>query len=155
MRMNERDLAEFLSRGQRAQEAVAAILTPRRGRRRAHPEDDVQRAVVKYWQVRYPETWALTWHTPNGLASRTRALAAIFKGLGVKPGIPDLVCIARRGPYTGLALELKAKGGRASATQDDWIEAFRSEHWYACVAYDVDEALAAIDRYHLFGEVHV
>jgi hypothetical protein len=146
------DMAKFAERGERAQAAADAIITPRRGRaRRGHPEDDLQRAVIEWWELRYPDTWRKTWHTPNGLAARTRALAAIFKGLGVKPGVFDLVCIARRGPYTGFALELKAGArGRVSASQDDWLARYTSEGWYACVAFDIDAALAAIDRYHAF-----
>ena len=93
--------------------------------KRRRPEDDLQRAVCALWIRCWPETWAKTFHPPNGLAAKSRKLAAIFSGLGVKPGVFDLICIARRGPYSGLALELKAERGRVSEHQMIWGQRIR------------------------------
>lgn len=153
MRIAVDELANFVARGQLAESDVAAIAaasTGKRqpGRRRNRPEDAIQRAVCQFWELAYPETWDKTFHPPNGLAAKSRALAAIFKGLGVKPGVFDLVCISRRGPYSGFALELKAESGRASATQAEWAEHFYSEGWYVVVAFSLERALEAIRAYH-------
>lgn len=120
----------------------------RRKRRNAHPEDDLHRAVVKYWALAYPLSWSMTFHSPQGMAARNRTLAAIFKGLGVKPGVFDLICIHRRGSFNGFALELKAARGVVSPAQREWLTAFERERWLAKVAYSVEAACAIIDAYH-------
>ena len=119
-----------------------------RSRKRAHPEDDTQREVCRYWALAYPHSWALTFHSPQGMAARNRKLAAIFAGLGVKPGVFDLLCIQRRGSFNGLALELKATRGRVSDAQQTWAHRFKGEGWSAHYAYSIDEARAVIDAYH-------
>jgi hypothetical protein len=146
-RFTDADLREFMARGAvAATVAGAAAARATAGpRRRGREEDGIQRAVVQYWELAYPETWAKTWHTPNGLAAKNKSLAGISKGLGMKPGVFDLVCIARRGPYTGFALELKAVDGRESDAQGSWGQQFICEGW------SVEKAIAAIREYHAFA----
>jgi hypothetical protein len=147
MRMTEQDLAAFMTRGHAAEGAVDKLLAPFRPKRK-HPEDDLQRALTKYWALAHPYTWEYTFHPPNGMAARNPKLAAIFKGLGVKPGVFDLLCIARRGPYNGLALELKATRGRESAEQTEWRHRFEAQGWYATVAFSLESAIAVVEHYH-------
>lgn len=152
-RFSEADLAEFVARGARAAAtagaAAAAAGAPAPARRRPrHIEDGLQRAVCQFWELGYPETWRKTWHTPNGLAAKNPKLAGIFKGLGVKPGVFDLVCIARRGPYSGFALELKQPRGRASEHQCEWTKLFYGERWCVAIAFSLDSALDHIRKYH-------
>lgn len=146
MRMTDAQLREFVARGQIAQAVVAAVATKGK-RRRAHPEDDIQRAVCQFWELCYPQTWHMTFHPPNGLAAKTRALAAIFKGLGVKPGVPDLMCTARRGAYNGFALELKSATGTISNAQAEWQARLITEGWMVVTANSLDKALVAIRDY--------
>jgi hypothetical protein len=113
-----------------------------------HPEDELQRDVCEFWSASWPLTWAKTFHTPNGLAAKNQKLAAIFAGLGVKPGVFDLVCIARRGPFTGFVLELKSRSGSVSDTQNDWFERFASEGWCCAFAFAFAPAIAALRQYH-------
>ena len=63
---------------------------------RLHPESDLQRDVIRFWALQYPATWALTFHCPSGVAIDPKR-AAIFRGLGWKRGVPDLLCFARQG----------------------------------------------------------
>lgn len=108
----------------------------------------MQRTVCQYWALAYPQSWAKTFHSPQGIAAKNRKLAAIFKGIGVKPGVFDLLCIHRRGTFHGLALELKATRGRPSDEQRAWLEHFTSEGWSARFAYSFEMARACIDEYH-------
>lgn len=147
MRLTEQQLREFMARGQATQAALDA-LHPRTAPRRGHPEDDLQRAVCAHWATTYPATWAKTFHVPNGLAAKNRKLAAIFAGLGMKPGVFDLICIARRGQYTGLAIELKSASGRVSDAQGDWHAALLAENWCALIAYTYDTVREALRLYH-------
>jgi hypothetical protein len=139
MRLTESQLREL--------QAGGPIATMSRGKL-AHPEDDLQRAVCQFWEAQYPATWQKTFHPPNGLASKSRTLAAIFSGLGMKPGVFDLICIARRGGFAGFALELKSPHGRVSQSQGVWAQLFHEEGWYFDVVHDIDAAMAAIRFYH-------
>lgn len=142
----EADFLDFVNRGQRAQEAADALTKPKP--RRAHPEDDLQRAVCDFWAHAYPDTWSKTFHCPNGIAARNRKLAGIFKGLGMKAGVFDLLCIAKRGPFNGLALELKAPSGVISPDQLNWYDHFVREGWHAVIAFDFETAQEALKVYH-------
>ena len=115
---------------------------------RQHPESDLQRAVAKWWALQYPASWALTVHVPSGVAIDAKR-AAVFKGLGWKRGIPDLLCFARRGAYAGLALELKADAkAKASLDQLLWLEGLESQGWRVGVFHDLAACCDYIDQYH-------
>ena len=74
-------------------------------------EQDLQLAVVRYLEVAKPE--AVWFHVPNG-GGRSPREGAIFKGLGVRAGAPDLVFLGR---VRSVCIELKAPGGQLSAVQ--------------------------------------
>ena len=126
--------------------AALALRNPRQ-----HPESDLQRAVVKFWQLQYPATWALTVHVPSGVAIDAKR-AAIMKGLGWKRGIPDLLCFARRGDYVGLALELKADAKeKPSDDQLLWLRGLELQGWRCGVFYELTACGDFLDRYHAEG----
>lgn len=75
-------------------------------------EEQVQVAVARYLDVALPDD-AVWFHPPNG-GHRHAAVAAKLKGMGVKPGVPD-ICITWRG--RAIYVELKARNGRLSAYQ--------------------------------------
>jgi hypothetical protein len=80
--------------------------------RRASPEAQIQRTVFQHLRARAaPGVFAF--HPANG-GFRRPVEAAILKGLGVVPGVPD-VFIVHNGRC--FALELKAEGGRATDKQ--------------------------------------
>jgi len=72
----------------------------------------MQRAVFEHLAVRgAPGVFAF--HPANG-GYRRPIEAARLKGLGVRPGVPDVVAIHRGQVY---AIELKTKHGRTADTQ--------------------------------------
>ena len=78
-------------------------------RRRASPEDAIQRAAFQRLRLRgVPGVFAF--HPADG-AYRKPIEAAILKACGVVAGVPDVICICQSKIY---ALELKAEGGRAT-----------------------------------------
>ena len=79
---------------------------------RRHDEDDLQRDVCRFLDVALP-TGATYFAVPNGGKRHVRE-AARMKGLGLRPGVPDLLVI-----HNGRALfvELKTKRGVMSAAQ--------------------------------------
>jgi hypothetical protein len=145
LRLSDAQIREFVARGAIAQADVTAIASNKK--KREHPEDDIQRACCQFWELCYPTTWHMTFHPPNGLAAKNKKLAGIFKGLGVKPGVFDLICVARRGPFSGFALELKAPGRVTTTGQDEWRARFIAEGWFTAVADSVDKALQIIRDY--------
>lgn len=78
------------------------------------PEQQLQRAVAQYLDAVLPAD-VVWFHPPNG-GFRTKAEAGIFKALGVKPGVPDIVIIWRGRAYF---IELKATDGRLSQSQGE------------------------------------
>jgi|SRR5579872_2393307 hypothetical protein len=88
--------------------------------RRATSEQNVQRTVCEHLRQRGARG-AVWWHTPNG-GKRNRTEAAIFSGLGVRPGVSDLILLHNGQAY---ALELKSDDGRPTAAQLQFISEFR------------------------------
>ena len=109
-------------------------------------EDMNQILLVNYIKKAYPDTYPLWHHSPNG-GSRSASEGHRFKLMGVRAGIPDMLCFAARGPYRGCALELKLPKGRLSAAQNEWLERLDSQGWYAKSAFWYEESLAVIDFY--------
>lgn len=69
-------------------------------------------------------------HSPNG-GHRSKREGAVFRGMGVRPGFPDLIYPAPVGGYSGVAFELKTASGRLSDEQRDWLA------WLECQGYRV------------------
>jgi VRR-NUC domain len=69
--------------------------------------------------------------------------AATLKGMGVRPGVPDLVVIKDGLPF---ALELKAEGGRLSDAQREALDAMRAAGADVGVAHGLDAALRWLEQ---------
>ena len=87
--------------------------------KRNRPEQQIQRAVVQYLGIMENLGELTFFHVPNG-GRRTKAEGSIFKSLGVRPGVPDLVLLFPGGKCA--FVEIKADKGRLSAAQ----KAFRN-----------------------------
>jgi hypothetical protein len=83
-------------------------------------------------------------HYPAG-GARRRVEASIFKGLGVKSGVPDLLLV-KSGKLC--ALELKSPTGKLSETQQQTIAQLQQPGVVVAVAHDIDTAL---DKLQLWG----
>lgn len=96
------------------------------------------------------DTWPeLRWLAaiPNG-GKRARKTAADLKAEGVKRGVPDYLMPVPRGPFVGLAIELKRMdGGRTSPEQKAWLSHLRTAGWMAVVAYGWEAAWRAVQDY--------
>ena len=85
---------------------------PPNRRRTRRLEQQLQKAICEHLTVRarHEVYW---WHHPAG-GYRSPAEAAIFKSIGAKPGLPDILLVYQGRLY---GLELKAEGGSLSPTQ--------------------------------------
>jgi len=111
---------------------------------RATSEQAVQRAICQHLHQRGAR--ALLWfHVPNG-GRRNPVEAAIFSGLGVRPGVSDLILLHDGRAF---ALELKAERGRPTAAQMRFISEFRAAGGEASIAAGLDQALRTLETWGL------
>jgi hypothetical protein len=97
-------LAQAVSGMSWTQEHSANGLQNRRKRVGSRKEQALQKQIIDYvrYAMRYNGRPLTDWlfHVPNG-GARSVVEGAIFKGLGVKPGVPDLVLPILSGGYCG------------------------------------------------------
>lgn len=111
--------------------------------RRNQPEAQLQRAVFEHigWRA-VPGTFAF--HPANG-GLRSKAEASILRGLGVRAGLPDVVCF--RAGLAPVCIELKrpssarSPAGRLSPAQLECHEALKRAGVIVAVADNIDSAL--------------
>jgi hypothetical protein len=111
---------------------------------RRQPEAALQRSVLAHLKARGAKG-LVVWHTPNG-GRRSVIEAKIFKGLGVKPGVPDL-CIVHRGRFFGL--ELKAHRGRTTEAQTETLQELEAAGAVVGIAKNIDQAIAWLEVHQL------
>ncbi len=104
-------------------------------------ESAIQRALVAQWQTLGTPRSILA-HIANG-ERRDAITAGRLKGLGVLPGVPDLICAS---PTGGLFfVELKRAGGRPSQAQREVHERLRAAGTEVFTIDDLDEAVALLE----------
>lgn len=109
-----------------------------------HRESLEQQAFVQWCRL-HPVAKKL-FAIPNGGARRP-AEAAILKGEGVAPGVPDtMLPVARCGAH-GLFVEMKAPNGRESKEQREKIDELVADGYACVVAYDAECAIEATRSY--------
>lgn len=113
-------------------------------KRRRDPEQQIQRAVVQHLQQRGAKGLAF-FHVPNG-GYRRPVEAAILKGIGAKPGIPDLCLIHDGKPFF---LELKAPGGKTSINQTEAALELEAAGARCGIAVGLDNALMVLESWGL------
>ena len=84
-------------------------------------------------------------HPANG-GYRRKIEAKILQGLGVVPGVPDVIIIYQGRVY---GLELKAPGGRATPKQLEVVATMEAAGAYCCIAEGLDRALAVLEAWGL------
>jgi hypothetical protein len=111
---------------------------------RARTEQAIQQAVFLHIQARGVRG-LVAFHVPNGGARRP-VEAAIFRSLGVRAGVSDLIAVHDAKIY---ALEIKAPGGRPTARQLEFIADMEAAGAHCCIAEGLDSALACLERWGL------
>lgn len=85
-------------------------------------------------------------HVPNE-GKRGPKAASEFKRAGGRAGYLDLILDLPSGQWHGLRIEMKAKGGKPTAAQMEWVERLRGVGYRAEVCYGFDEARGLIIEY--------
>jgi VRR-NUC domain len=109
--------------------------------RRARPEDSIQRAVFEHLRVRgAPGVFAF--HPPNG-GKHNRTEAAIFRGLGARPGVPDVIAIPQGRCF---AIELKTGTGHLTQAQKNAIADLERAGTKTAVCRGLNAALHTLEQ---------
>ena len=110
----------------------------------ARSETQIQKAVIEHlgWRA-VPNSFAF--HVANG-GWRTAVEGAILKGMGVVPGVPDIIIINNGRAF---ALELKTNTGRLTDIQRQTIETMQRAGATVAVAYGIDEAITQLENWQL------
>lgn len=87
-------------------------------------------------------------HVPNE-GKRTKAGHGILIGLGMRPGVSDLLLLRARRGFAGLAMELKAPGKLRTATKEQktFLRQQAAEGWLCCVCDSAEMGWALIAWY--------
>ncbi len=110
-------------------------------RPRRHPEQDLQRAVATYLTLFERQGRLYFFHVPNG-GKRGKIEAAIFKALGVKPGVADLVVLIPRGRCC--FVELKAEGGRLNGAQEAFARRVADMGFEYVIVYSLTDMIKTL-----------
>lgn len=149
MRLSEEELAELIAKGlviasdTGAQRALVKRVEDKE--RSEHQEQVRFFNWVRERQGGWPELERV-FAVPNG-GARHIAVATKLKKEGVRRGVPDILFPYQSRGHTGLAIEMKIKGGKVSDAQEDWIAYLRQQGWYAVVCWSAEEAIAALQWY--------
>lgn len=88
----------------------------------------------------------LIFHIPNG-GARSPKVAEQLKREGVLAGVSDyFLPVPMRGEH-GLWIELKAKTGKPSKLQEDWLQAMADLGYATRISYGADDAIRTICNY--------
>lgn len=106
-------------------------------------EANLQKISAKYLDSLPGLLW---FHTPNG-GSRNIKEAAELKRQGVKAGVPDILIIEQKNNYSGLAIELKVKGGKQTASQKEFEKKLTNKGFLYRIVYSLDELIYLVNKY--------
>lgn len=112
-------------------------------------ETDEQKQLIQY--ARGKPWGQFLFHVPNesvggyGWMVRNRQM-------GMRKGVPDLMLPIPMHGYHGLFVEMKAKGGRLSQEQKNWIKALNTFGYKAVCCTGWEAARDEIERYMSKGD---
>ena len=114
-----------------------------------------EQAALFAWAALAVKQWPeLRWFhaIPNGGSrgsdARTRAIGgAILKAEGVRPGVSDTLLPVKRGPYSGLYIEMKKRGSKATLEQLEFGAFVQSQGFGFVVCDDWTKAKDILIQY--------
>ncbi len=115
--------------------------------KRKHPESELQIACVTWARIQYPILNRFLFAIPNG-GSRSKVEAAIMKGEGVTPDVPDLfLSIPSEDGAHGFYIEMKAPGQKARPGQREWLDQARLLGYEEAVCDNFDDFRVLVTGY--------
>lgn len=115
-----------------------------------HPTEHAEQSALIEWhelaQAKWPEL-SLLHAIPNAGAGAQKGQAGKMRAEGVKKGVPDLSLPVRRAHASGLYIEMKRIGGEIAVEQRAWLAALKEQGFETVIAYGMESAVDAIERY--------
>ena len=109
-------------------------------------EHQEQVALIQWFRLQYPKQIKCLWAIPNG-GVRNIGTAIKLKKEGVVPGVSDLFLMIPNNTKHGLFLEMKAKSGKLTTEQKEFLFLAESMGYEAKVAYSYEEGKEIIKKY--------
>lgn len=119
-------------------------------------ESDLQRATAQLVSY-YPILRRLAFHVPNERGAGRKDEVAMKRvmaiqrkklaGQGVKDGVADWIVLIPRGPYHGLAIEVKAKKNTTTASQNDFLADAAAQGYKCFIVYNLEAFQEALEWY--------
>ena len=134
--------------GPRVSGNVWSVRTKGKSMRIRATEHDEQVTVIEWARLhrrKWPEL-ELLFAIPNG-GLRHVITARRLKAEGVQAGVPDLFLPVARDGKHGLFIEMKARDGKLSNAQKEWITGLRLQGYWPMVCYSASEAILYLTRY--------
>lgn len=119
-------------------------------KRRQYPESELASALCRWFDfacvgLGVPDK-RLFFHCKNEGRQSARA-GARMKSQAVRAGVADYLLLVPRGPYHGLAIELKSKDGKLSKEQKEWMDLVQVQGYAWTMVRSLDEGMSEITKY--------
>ena len=108
-------------------------------------EKIIQRQVIQWFRLQYPNYSKLLIAVPNG-GSRNSLEAVELKRQGVQAGVADLLLLIPKGGFGCLGLELKNEKNKQTLKQMEWQSDFEMFNKYV-VCRSLYEFIDEIEKY--------
>lgn len=110
-------------------------------------EEAVQITVVEWLRAQYPDAAACMHHSPNEGNHKVQYRVKQQR-MGVSKGFPDLLIFVPKGPFVGLAIEIKAEDGKKpKIEQFEWLDRLNEAGWMATWCKGFDACVDTIKAY--------
>jgi len=113
-----------------------------------HPEAQIQMAFIKWVALQHPKFYDFFIRVDFGFSGMLNPIRGkIFKKLGAKPGVADVLFMWHKKDFGGLWLEFKSSNGKQSPVQKRFEELCHEAKYDYHLVKSVDEAIIAFNRY--------
>lgn len=110
------------------------------------PETQEQIMFMAELQIKHPKVYEHTFHIANERKTK-KITGLILKCMGVKRGVSDIMIAYPHGKYPGMFIEMKAKKGRPTVEQKEFLDRMKKVGYYTCIAYGALEAYEHVAAY--------
>lgn len=115
-------------------------------RKRNDLEHRLQRQMVKWFRLQYPDMKHNLFSVPNG-GLRDEITAAKMKAEGQLAGVSDLILLKSNRFYGALLIETKTKEGRQSDLQKEWERKITNDGYKYVIVRSLDDFMREVNQY--------
>ena len=112
----------------------------------AHEEELLQTMCVNWFKTNYSHLTKLLVHVANERRCSIQR-GALLRGMGVTPGVADLILFVARQGFHGLCIEMKTPKGRQRDTQKDWQQQVEAQGYKYIIVRDFRDFCHQITAY--------